>query len=89
MDLDLALRMRSEGLSIISIARALDVHPSPFTLARAGDRSPATLQRRPVLVPEPSEVLLDELNAGGIAWLRTLATRALRTWATVQELGGK
>jgi transposase-like protein len=84
-DLDLALRMSSEGMSATSIARAIGVHVS--TITRWRERGAAHLRRyseEKLVVSDPTEVQLDELRVGGIGAAEgTWAWSAIEVWSRV------
>jgi transposase-like protein len=84
-DLDLALRMSSEGMSATSIARAIGVHVS--TATRWRERAATHLRRfseEKLVVSEPTEVQLDELRVGSIGAAEgTWAWSAIEVWSRV------
>lgn len=74
-DLDLALSMSTEGMSVTSIARALRAHPT--TVRRWIEKSArhvARFSEQNLVVDEPEELQIDELRVAGIG-------QAEGTWA--------
>jgi transposase-like protein len=89
-DLDRAVKMSTEGLSIAGIARVLGVHPT--TVRRWLEKAGAHVERyseEHLVVDEPEEVQLDELRVGGIqqaegTWVWSAIEVTSRVWLAVK-----
>jgi transposase-like protein len=83
-DLDLALSMSTQGMSITGIARALGAHPSTVRrwLEKAGAHV-ASYSEEKLVVADPAEVQLDELRVGGIQ-----AAEGTWAWSAI-EVGSR
>ena len=89
-DLDRAVKMSTEGMSIAGIARVLGVHPT--TVRRWLEKAGAHVERfseEYLVVDEPEEVQLDELRVGGIqeaegTWAWSAIEVMSRAWLAVK-----